>query len=399
MDRFPFRAVAGVRPADSPGEVPPTVVPSCGRVRVFLASLARGSPDGPDSVVWEALASRHAIGGSRDRPAMTPESTRVLHELEVRADRVDGLPLDAVAEELGAGIASMDAVAERAEYFIAELGPVPPVEVLPFLRVVAASLAGRPEPADDLVEEFKNAWGSMEVLGGTPDDRLLGAELIAASGIDQGSFYSPLMNVVDRLRAEGCPTPVSTGVLLELRPASSNGAGIDQWVAARRRTGSDQAASLLAVASAPDRAIDAWTAWTQALGPGAAGRPRAAAYLAGLGLPTPDLVARVRAMADRWAPRFRDAALAAAVAAPLLPYSSTEAADWLDKSVAIATARQLAPASGELAVIGLALLRGAKLPGVRPMVLTEAGGDLGLAAHTALHAGLFRDSRGPTPGR
>lgn len=324
---------------------------------------------------------------------MTPEAERVLHELEVRADRIDSRPLDAVAEEIGTALASLDTAAERAEYFIAELGPVPPVEVLPYLRIVAASLACRPEPPDDLVEEFKNAWGSMEVLGGTPDDRLLAAELIASSGVDQGSFYSPMMNVVDRLRSEGCTLPLATGVLLELRPSSENGRQVEAWAPTRRRTGSDVAAALLTGVGPAAGALAAWEAWTRALDGESARHPAAAAYLASRGPPTTELVARVRAAADRLRSSFADATLAAALATTLLPYSTSEIADWLDKAVLYATTRQLAPVPAELSVIGLALLRGGTFPGVPTMALTETGGDPGLGAHVALHAGLFRDSR------
>lgn len=330
---------------------------------------------------------------------MTSEAERVLHELEVRADRIDSRPLDAIAEELGTTLASLDTAAERAEYFIAELGPVPPVEVLPYLRVVAASLACRPEPPDDLVEEFKNAWGSMEVLGGTPDDRLLAAELIASSGVDQGSFYSPMMNVVDRLRSDGCSMPLATGVLLELRPSSENGRQVEAWAATRRRTGSDVAAALVTGIGPIEGAVAGWEAWTRVLDVESTRHPVAAAYLASRGPPTPELVRRVRDVAVRLRASFGNATLAAALLTSLLPYSTSEVADWLDKAVQFATARQLAPVPAELSVIGLALLRGGTFPEVPSMALTETGGDPGLAAHVALHAGLFRDTRRPIAPR
>jgi len=347
--------------------------------------------------VWDALAPRNALAGTIDRPELTPVGQQVLRELELRAYRTDGLPLEAVATEIGNAVGALGAIADNAEYFLAELGPVPPARVVPFLRIVAASLACRPESPEDLVEEFKNAWGSMEVLGGTDPDRLLAAELVAASGVAQESFYSPMMNSVDRLRSAGCRSALSTAALLHLHPTVTMTPPIDAWVEARRRIGSDEEAALVVATGEPKGRVDLWEAWRDALPGTDTDRRRAAAYLAAEGTPLETHSARITEGTALVGASFRQPALAASIAAVALPYRASEYVDWLTKSTGVATSRQLAPTRGELSVLGLALLRGIRPGSVvgggpAPTDLPVPAGD-GLPAHVALHAWLYRDAQ------
>jgi hypothetical protein len=365
--------------------------------------MTRGERSPATPALWESLAPRNVLAGTRDHPEMTTVGEQVLHELQVRAYRTDPRPIDAVAAEIGATVATLAGIADNAEYFVAELGPVPPVDVLPYLRVVAVSLACRPESPEDLVEEFKNAWGSMEVLGGTDADRLLAAELISASGVGQESFYAPLTQTVDRLRSAGCRTPLATAALLQLHPQMTSVLRVDPWVVARRKVGADEEAAMLATAFDLPEALRRWEAWKSALEGSETDRRRSAAYLTLEGEPTPTRISRIRETATLLKGMFDSPTLAAALATSHLAFAPTEVHDWLMKGVQVAASRQLAPTRAELAVLGLAMLRGLRLEGAASEVTgggseVRVRSEIGLPAHVALHAWLYRETRRPTPG-
>ncbi|HKV90790.1 MAG TPA: hypothetical protein VJQ43_06315, partial [Thermoplasmata archaeon] len=154
-----------------------------GAVRTYLSSLASGRPDSrAPPEVWESLVRNGAVEGSPDSPTLTDVGRHVLSELEVRASRTDPLPLDSVAQQLNRVGADLENVAKSASYFLAELGPVVPIEALPLLRMVAVGLANRRETPEEIAEAFRNIWGSVEVMGGDARDRLLAAELLDAEG-------------------------------------------------------------------------------------------------------------------------------------------------------------------------------------------------------------------------
>jgi len=380
---------------------PPRVEPggpssglTCGRVREYLASVARGQVTPVEPTIWESLAPHNALIGTPERPELTAVGQQVLRELEVRAYRTDSRPLDAVAAEIGAAVASLAQIADNAEYFVAELGPVPPVEVLPYLRVVAASLACRPESPEDLVESFKNAWGSMEVLGGADTDRLLAAELFSASGASQEAFYAPFTRAVDRLRAGGCRTPLATATFLQLHPQITRSPPLEGWVAARKKVGADEEAAMLATCPDLSDALRRWEGWRAVLEGSDLDRRRSAAYLALDNEPSAESAERIRATAALLAPSFDSPTLAAALATRHLDFDPAELHDWVAKATQVAASRQLAPSRAELGVIGLAMLRGLRFD---TGVASQGRIEIGLPAHVALHAWLYRGTRPPRP--
>jgi hypothetical protein len=373
---------------------------TCGLVRGYLSELAQGRTPPPHRAVWESLSPRNALTGSFEHPEITTVGEQVLRELEIRAYRVDPMPLDAVAAQVGAAIARLGETAEATEYFVAELGPVPPVAVLPLLRIVASDLAPRPEPADDLVEAFKNAWGSMEVLGGSSEDRLLAAELMVGSGVPQESFYSPMMATVDQLRSDGSRVPLATATLLHLYPSVTATPSLERWRTARRTVGQDEEAALLSHMPDLERSLDSWRAWFDRLEGETNDRRFAAAYLALGGAPTPERESRLRETVELVRRSFERPLLASALLVAQLPFRPAELVDWLTKATDIATVRQLAPNRAELSVIGLSLLRG--LPpsdgtSSGPPMLRGILSGAGLPAQVALHAGLFRPLRASLP--
>jgi hypothetical protein len=286
-------------------------------------------------------------------------------------------------------------MADTAEYFLAELGPVPPVEVVPLLRVVAADLAVRHESPEALVEEFRNGWGGVEVMGGTPADRLLAAELITGSGVPQGEIYSAMMTTVERLGDVGCASPVGTAAILHLFPVATNSAPLDRWKEVRTRVPYDEGAALIAGFPDLPATLRRWEGNVSALGGSGTDVQLAAVYLAAAGTDDPSLAPRAAAVARLLADSFALPRLAGAVAVSLLPLSAEEVSDWLDKSVAWATARQLAPNPAQLKVLGLALLQGLDpvgFQGLPPSAwASNPAPGAGLLARTALHAWLFRD--------
>jgi len=388
MARFPGSGTVGADGSSS--------ALTCGTVRQYLAMAARGQSPTADPALWSALTTRHVLAGSPARPELTENGTQVLRDLELRAYRSDPISLDALEAELGSGVAALTEVADNAEYFVAELGPVPPVEVLPHLRVVAASLAGRPDPPEDLVESFKNAWGSMEVLGGTDLDRLLAAELVSASGDAQESFYAPLTQAVDTLRAAGCRTPLATAGLLVLHPTIVTSPPVERWATARRAVGGDEEAAMLATLPDLSEALRRWQGWQPLLEGTEADRRRTAAYLATAEEPNDATAARVRANSAEVGGSFELPTLAAALATRHLSFEPPEVHDWLAKAMHLATSRQLAPTRAELDILGLAMLRGLRMEressGTGAGWWTRPPSENDLPAHVALHAWLYRSA-------
>jgi hypothetical protein len=364
---------------------------SCGTAREFLTRLAAGEPVTASPDVWAELSRWKVLGGTEVHPELTDTGRKVLHELTVRAQRVDPRPLEEVSVEIGNGVATLARRGVNAAYFLAELGPVPPVEVVPYLRIVAAGLACRPEPPESLVDEFENAWGSMEVLGKVDTDRLLAAELIAGSGMSQDDLYAPLTSTAERLTSLGCGEPLSTAVLLELRTKPGTPAAlVEAWRIARTQSASDIEAALVAESPDPTGAMRRRDAWIPLLAGSDTDRRRAATYLATTpNAPSEAYAARARTVAKGLGAEFPHPALAAAIATSLLPFEPAEVNDWVAKGVEAATASQLAPRRVELDVLGLALVRDLLSPAPpADAAATEAAA----VARVALHAWIFRDT-------
>ncbi|MCI4331882.1 MAG: hypothetical protein L3K19_08595, partial [Thermoplasmata archaeon] len=193
---------------------------NCGQVRAYLSGLMAGTPVLPDPGVWDTLLAHGAVTGSASAPELTPVGRHVLSELQIRASRVDAMPLDVVAGQLGRVLEDLDHVARTAEYFLAELGPLTPPDAIVLLRPVAVALANRRETPEELAQEFRNTWGSVEVMGGHAADRLLAAELLTASSAPIETMYAPMMNTVSKIReAVGNGTPaVATAAILHIWP-------------------------------------------------------------------------------------------------------------------------------------------------------------------------------------
>lgn len=327
---------------------------------------------------------------------ITAVGRQVLRELELRGYRCDGLPLDTVASEIERAVTGLATMADTATYFLAELGPVPPVETVPLLRIVAAHLAVRHESPEELVEEFKNGWGGTEVMGGSAADRLLAAELVTASDVPQAELYSSMMTTVGRLTDVGAASPVATATILHLFPAPTATAPLDRWTRARERLGHDEGAALLAGPSDLEATIARWEGNVAALGGAGADAELAGLYLTAGTLADRALAAAVRDAAPRFEGAFARPMLAAAVALGHLGLPAEESHDWLEKSVAQATARHLAPTAAELSVLGLAFLQGLD-PGTFHRPVSVAAAPVGqapgaaLVARTALHAWMYRD--------
>jgi hypothetical protein len=373
----------------------PSAPITAGRVRVFLGGLTQDPPGPADAALWEVLSSKGALGGSPDRPQLTDIGRQVLRELSIRAYRADGLSLDQAAQEVGQGISTLAAMSDTAQYFLSELGPLPPVEVVPLMRLAAAHLAVRHESPEDLVEEFKNGWGEAEVLGGPPADRLLAAELLTGSGVPQSEIYSAMTRTSETLRDVGCSAAVATAAILHLFPEPNQTPALERWTAIRKSVPSDEGAALLAGLPHPDATLERWRSYLAALSDtDSPDAQRAAIYLTAIrsSLDT-QLIAATRAASSRFAPSIASPLLAAALAVSHLGLSPEESFDWQEKSVAQARAHQLAPDGPELAALGLALLEGldpASFQG-RPVTASAISDAAeGVLARTAVHAWIYR---------
>ena len=363
-------------------------------MRSYLSELASGRSPAPDASVWTALAPQNALIGSLDHPGLTPLGETVLRELTLRAYRTDSLPLDRVARDIGLTVGNLSRMATNAEYFLAEVGPVPPVEVVPELRIIAAALTGRPVAAEDIVSSFKAVWGEVEVLGGDDRDRLFAAGLLAGADFGRLGLYGPFMSTVEDLRARGARSPIAAAALLHLHPGPTEVAPVALWAEARRTTSGDAAAALLA--GAGPAAVAAFDGMRRGLS-GEGSDVEATALL--LAAPTTDRssrLERIRGMVPLLRDRFRFPMTAAAIATADTPFRPEETADWLSKSTAAVTAVGLAPTPGELSILGLALFAGLDPSGLashapeapeRPRTRP-----LPTASAAILHAWMYRDA-------
>jgi hypothetical protein len=384
---------------------------SCRDVRSYLSGVAGGQAPTPPPGVWDELVRNGAVGGSPTQPTLTPVGRHVLSELEIRAYRLDAIPLERVADQLAKILSDMDGVARTAEYFLADLGPVTPAEALPLLRPVAVGLANRRETPEELAQEFRNAWGSVEVMGGDAQDRLLAAAIAHSSSVPMESLFSPMMATTLRLRERiGTNGPaVSAAALLHLGVGLDAAPPLDAFFAVRPQAGTDLAAALLATApGGAEAALQRRNGFVNALSGGAPNPSRdamlAATFLTTVGSSAPITVERVREIASALGPRFAQPLVPGAVLAERTQLAAAELVDWVDKATELAKARQLAPTPAELAGLGLVLVHG--LPessfevadaGSPPMNGTKVS----LPALVALNAWVYRPliatTRPPVP--
>ncbi|MCI4319793.1 MAG: hypothetical protein L3J87_05020 [Thermoplasmata archaeon] len=337
---------------------------TCGEVRTYLAGLAAGSPSPPDPDVWQSMVTHGAVTGPTTQPQLTPVGQHVLEQLSLLGYRTDRLSLTMVSERLARLFSDMDGVAKTAEYFLAELGPVAPAEALPLLRPVAIDLANRREPPEDLAVEFRNTWGSVEVLGGDPRDRLVAGQLLHDSEVAVETVYAPLMNTINRVREIAGPNSSASTIaaLLHLTPAAGGAPALDafvQWRAATRA--SDEAAALLAgVFPEVGPALERREALRKLLDPsGNSNDAMLAASLLTAVRPNPEEKgARCLELAAALGTRFARPMTPASLLALRSTLAPAELVHWLDVAAAYAKARQLAPSTAELNALGLALVFG-----------------------------------------
>jgi hypothetical protein len=368
---------------------------TCGDIRTYLASIASGTaPREPPAELWQTLTQHGAVHGIPSTPGLTDVGRHVLRELQVRASRTDRLPLDVVAEQLSRIGGDLETVAKSASYFLAELGPVVPVEAVPLLRIVAVALANRRETPDEIAEEFRNAWGSVEVMGGNPRDRLLAAELLNAESAPITELYATMMKTMERVRAQGGDhaSAVTVATILHLAVAADKPPALDAFFSLRANAMGDEAAALLAATGRPPAESialrDQWVAKLPGLTPVDA--RLAATYLASEPATRSDVGSRIATLAPLLAPRYARPGVASALLAMTAPVEAAELIDWLDKSEALASSRKLAPTPGELHALALALVHG--LP-AREFVATEVDAtpyEPSTASLVALHAWLYR---------
>jgi hypothetical protein len=367
---------------------------TAGAVRTYLSEIDTGrTAAATSSEVWDRLVQNGAVTGAPPSVALTDVGRHVLRELRVRASRTDGLPLDTVAEQLGRVGADLENVAKSASYFLSDLGPVVPIEALPLLRIVAVGLANRRETAEEIAEEFRNSWGSVEVMGGEASDRLLAAELLDAESATMETLYSPMMQTTEAVRRKDARAPaVSVAAILHLAAEPGKPPALEAFEALRSRAGGAEAAALLAASGrTPDDAIaerDRWRAQLPSLETGDA--QLAATYLATDPNVRPNVAGRIAALVPLLAPKFARPGVAAALLGTAAPIETEELMDWFAKAEAVARARKLAPGARELDALALAIVRG--LPASE--FVTQSGPvptiEATSASLVALHAWLYR---------
>ncbi|MCI4323282.1 MAG: hypothetical protein L3K03_04590 [Thermoplasmata archaeon] len=337
---------------------------------------------------------------------MTPIGDHVLRELSVRSVRTDPLPLLAVSDELGAIQNELETVARTMEYFLAELGPIVPAEALPFLRISAAGLANQRTNPQELAERFRNAWGMMEVLGGDPRDRLLAAELLAATDVPIPTVYAHMMQTVDQLRAlqPRCEEPVATATILHLYPNPTSSSRLSDWVRIRSSQNSPEAAALLA-AQGDDR-LQADQAYRSAFAADGNSDPdpsRAAAYLAVSGTVSGHAIAQMEELVKALrAIHIPSPWLTGALLLSRPGLSTPETVDWVLKAAEISKARHLGPTEAEQLAVAVAMVHGlpsGRFAGAAPPILSTGTTDrLGVPTLVALHAWIYRSILGdPEP--
>jgi hypothetical protein len=383
---------------------------TAGEVRQYFSALKTGGgpPQSPSPELWAALSTRGALGGTPDRPVVTPIGEHVLRELSVRSIRTDPLPLLAVSDELGAVQSELETVARAMEYFLGELGPIVPAEALPFLRISAAGLANQRTNPEELAERFRNAWGMMEVLGGDPRDRLLAAELLAATDVPIPTVYAHLMQTVDQLRAlkPKCSEPVATATILHLYPKPTSASRVADWQRIRGSQNSPEAAALLA-AQGEDR-LQADIAYRAAFAAEGSSDPdpsRAAAYLAVSGTVSGHAIVQMQELVKALrAIRIPSPWLTGALLLSRPGLSTAETVDWVQKAAEISKARHLGPTEAEQLAVAVAMVHGlpaGRFTGAAPPIPfggTTTTDRLGVPTLVALHAWIYRSILGdPEP--
>lgn len=337
---------------------------TCGEVRRYLAGLSSGAAVPIEASDWQSLAEKGAVTGSPTSAQLTPVGKHVLKELELRASRTDALTLDFVAAQLTRVLGDLDGVAKTAEYFLAELGPVTPPEAVPLLRPVAVGLANRRETPEELAEEFRNVWGSVEVMGGDPRDRLTAAELLLSADANIEKIYSPMMTTAASVRELAGPKApaVTIAALLHLNPNAEGKVPYAEYVALRKTATAEEGAAILAATG---------------LGVEEVVRRRAEflARIATAGSPTPDqqvvagyltvagadpnrAVPRAQTLLTALAPRLPGAGALAGALALADWLEVPELLDWVEKASEIARNRKLAPTGAELVVLGTSMVLG-----------------------------------------
>jgi hypothetical protein len=368
----------------------------------MLAAIKSGATVAA-SPAWDELASKQAVSGTPDRPAITPVGEHVLRELSIRAYRCDAWPLDRLAEEESRILADLDATARNAEYFLQDLGPITPVPAVPYLRIVSTGLANRRETPEDLAERFRNVWGMVEVMAGDPRDQLLGVELLTASSALMSEVYAPMVATVEQLRAQGAARAIAAAAILHLAGFSSGAPSVDRWRAARALAPTDESAALLATVLADPGQKAAFEGFRAefAKDGDVGGKLSAAIYLASQGVAPSGNVDRIRETARLVSGRTRRPLLSAALLAAQHPLAPEELVDWIDKAAEIARARQLATHDEEFFALGLALIEGLPVRsfgGSGPEAEGEPSALATAATMLALHAWIYRPILEPAIG-
>jgi hypothetical protein len=372
---------------------------TAGDVRQYLSGIAAGRLGAEPGPAFGELSQRGAVTGTSDAPVITDVGRHVLKELELRAYRVDAWPLDHVAARMGSALSALDSAALNAEYLLGEIGPLTPAPALPYLRVSAAGLATRQTRPEELAEEFRNTWGMVEVLEGDPRDRLLTAELLTRSEVPPSRIYAPLTHTAEALSRDPKPpkSPIAIASILHLYPTPSPIPRLEEWPRWRSEVRSEEAAALLAGRSAPDL-LERVRDLKAGLAPGGSDAhdiEHAAVYLALVSARSRDDLPRVLELARALQGRLPTPLIAAALlTARHHRLSPAELIDWVDKAVAIARSRRLAPTEPELVAIAVALLHGIPPGEFQESPLASLGGDeegadLRLTIVT-LHAWVYR---------
>lgn len=368
-----------------------------GSVREYLTSLRAGTPTPPDPEVWQALVQHGAVSGTPSSARMTDVGEHVLEELEVRASRTDSLPLEVVAGQLDRILRDLDQVAKTAEYFLAELGPVTPAEALPFLRPVAVGLANRRETPEELAEEFRNAWGAVEVMEGSAGDRLLAAEILNASSVQIDQVYAPMMTTIAKVREKlgKAPAAVTVAAILHVQPGPDGPAALERYYDLRAKVMSDEGAAILARSfSDPASAFGRYEEAARALlSAGFAEGPdlrHAAIYLAATSEDGQRSLPRLKPLSEGVKGRLGQSITPAVVLADIDSLEPEELLNWWQKATDIVAAWKLAPNPAEVGALGLALVHG--LPRGEFSTEPDQGYTtmLSVRALVALHAWVYR---------
>jgi hypothetical protein len=368
---------------------------TAGDVRQYLSEVERGSIPQGSPELRQLIEGQRAVTLPPAPPGLTDIGRHVLSELGVRSDRTDPLPVDQVAGELSSVALELDAVAKSAEYFLAELGALTPAEAAPFLRVVAAGLANRRETPEELAERFRNVWGMVEVMGGDARDRLLAAELLAASPEVATRVYPNIVQTSNRLREEygASKSTVGLSAILHLLPSPTPEAPVAEWMRHREEVAAEEASAWVAGLVQRDAgAWDRFRAFRARLlepDPKARGSALAAAQLTELGPAGARTLEKVPALARALGDEFPLPLLSAALLLARQPLSAGELLDWLHKAQRIAEQRQLAPTPAEIAVLAVALVHGLPPHRWAGRTSAEAGG-MPISTLLVLHAGLYR---------